>query len=184
MPPTKNSEKDVHQVAYILDASAIFNGILDHNLPGIKYVPDCVLEEIQGMHRGEAFLEEIRLSDNLIITLPEEKNLSFIRKTAIQTGDIDELSNCDLTVLALAFDLLSQKKSVQLLSDDYDIQNLAEYLDIPCKGIHWKGIKWVYEYRWICQGCGFKSNKPQEQCIECGTEMIKKRYKRKRKTKK
>ncbi len=167
----------------VLDASVIYNGVLTHNIPGIKYIPDCVLDEVSGMLKGEAIIEEALLYKELIVLTPDNKSLLDIKQKASETGDIQELSECDLSVLAIAKKLQMQYTSVIILSDDYDIQNLANYIGIPCKGIHWKGITSLHEYLWQCPGCGAKSKEKTKNCIECGTEMVRKTQKKKMKRK-
>ncbi|HUT79898.1 MAG TPA: hypothetical protein VMZ29_01745 [Candidatus Bathyarchaeia archaeon] len=172
----KDSPEKANQV-YVLDASAIYNGILAHNLQGVKYVPECVLSEIEGMLRGEAIIEEALLYEDLKIISPE---LPFIRDSkqyAEETGDIQELSECDLSVIAVALSLKAQNLKAYIVSDDYDIQNLANHIGLKFRGVHWKGITSKYEYFWICPGCGFKSKKSYVECIECGTQMKKKAQK-------
>ncbi|MHA1121639.1 MAG: hypothetical protein ACTSPC_02355, partial [Candidatus Heimdallarchaeota archaeon] len=84
---------------YVLDASAIYNGVLTHNISGVKYIPQCVLEEVRGMMRGEALIEEALLYEELQTIVPDEVILLEIKKQARVTGDIHELSDCDLAVL-------------------------------------------------------------------------------------
>jgi len=162
---------------FVLDASAVYNGIHVFNLEGIKIVPDCVLEEVRGMFRGEAFVEEALLYDELKVLLPETASLLKVKHSAIETGDFQELSECDLAVLSLGLQLKLQKKSVMIITDDYDIQNLAKHLGIPYQGIHWKGITHKRIYHWLCPGCGYNSKSPLKYCPECGTEM-KREYQR------
>ena len=175
----KSKKKDV----IVLDASAIYNGVLTHNIPGIKYIPDCVLEEVRGMLKGEAIIEEALLYKELKVLAPDSESLTEIKQKASETGDIQELSDCDLSVLAIAKKLQKQYASVLILSDDYDIQNLANYIGLLCKGIHWKGITSLHEYLWICTGCGAKSKEKMKYCLECGTELIRKTQKKKMKRK-
>ncbi|NHJ32617.1 MAG: hypothetical protein FK732_07125 [Asgard group archaeon] len=164
---------------YVLDASAIYNGVLTHNISGDKYIPECVLEEVRGMIRGEAIIEEALLYEELQIIVPNEEILLEIKKQASETGDIRELSACDLAVLAVGRSLQKKESKVIILSDDYDIQNLAQYVGLNCKGIHWKGITSIHKYYWICPGCGNKSKSQTENCIECGTKVIRKTHKKK-----
>ena len=180
---SKNSQLDDNNV-YVLDASAIYNGVLTHNISGIKYIPQCVLEEVRGMMRGEALIEEALLYEELQTIVPDEVILLEIEKQARVTGDIHELSDCDLAVLAVAKSLCLKELDVIILSDDYDIQNLATHIGLVCKGIHWKGITSIHEYFWVCPGCGNKSKTQTDNCIECGTEMKRKTYKKKIKKKK
>ncbi|MBN1328743.1 MAG: hypothetical protein JXA54_04640 [Candidatus Heimdallarchaeota archaeon] len=180
MNPKKSLEKDSQEKTnqvYVLDASAIYNGILEHNLQGIKYVPECVISEIQGVLRGEAIIEEVQLYEDLKIISPEIPFIKESKQYAQETGDIQELSDCDLTVIAIALSLKSKNSKACIISDDYDIQNLANHLGLKFRGVHWKGITSKHEYIWVCPGCGFKSKKSYNECTECGTPMKKKAQK-------
>ncbi|NHJ38628.1 MAG: hypothetical protein FK731_01250 [Asgard group archaeon] len=183
MTPKKKSNEIMNSHTsdpiFVLDASAIYNGVLGQNIRGIKYIPECVLAEIKGMLRGEAIIEEALLYEDLKIISPSKESLIKIKKQAVETGDVQELSQCDLAVIALALDLILQKNITIILSDDYDIQNLANYIGITSKGIHWKGITTIHKYQWICPACGSKSKEKRDHCLECGTEMVRKTIKRK-----
>ncbi|MFW9923853.1 MAG: NOB1 family endonuclease [Candidatus Thorarchaeota archaeon] len=160
--------------AFILDASAIYNGILSQNLVGFKYVPLCVIDEIQGALRGEVLLSELSSNKNIIHSTPGKESILKIKEMAKNTGDLTELSKCDINVLALALDIQSNGYQVEIISDDYDIQNLAKTAKIPYRGIYWKGITSVYNYYWECIGCRKRSSIQIDTCIECGSEMEKK----------
>jgi UPF0271 protein len=164
---------------FVLDASAIYNGVLSQNLPGKKYLPHCTIQEIEDMLRGEAFKEEIANTDNVVVLEPENSSITIITDNAKKTGDIEELSECDIHVLALALDLNKNKQYPMIISDDYDIQNLAKHLGLKFRVVHWKGITKLHEYFWLCTGCGAKSKEKQDTCIECGSPMKKKTLKKK-----
>ena len=167
---------------FVIDASAIFNGILSHNLHGKKYLPQCVTYGIEGMHRGEALLEEITVKKDVVVTIPDKTAYAEVSIQANETGDIAELSECDMSVVALAYELKSKNNLVEIITDDYDIQNLANHMGIPYKGIYWKGITWVHDYTWVCTGCGFKSKKQMDTCFECGSSMKKKVHRKKKRS--
>ncbi|HUU79565.1 MAG TPA: hypothetical protein VMX55_14560 [candidate division Zixibacteria bacterium] len=173
-----SKENTRNEKVFVLDSSAIFNGILAQKLKEKKYIPYCVASEIQGVLRGEAILAEISLRKDIMQTSPIQKSISSVHQSALQTGDIEELSVCDIEVLALAHSLSLEGKKVEIISDDYDIQNLAFHMGIACRGIYWKGISSIYDYSWVCIGCGFKSNEALDYCSECGSPMKKKTFKR------
>ncbi|MHA1243828.1 MAG: hypothetical protein ACTSXA_03230 [Candidatus Heimdallarchaeota archaeon] len=174
---TQNKNRIVNN--FVLDASAIYNGVLSQNLPGRKYLPQCTLYEIEGMLRGEAFKEEITNTDSVLVLDPENSSVTIITDKAKSTGDIDELSDCDIQILALTLELKNKKLNPTIISDDYDIQNLAKHLGLKCRGVHWKGITKLHEYFWLCTGCGAKSKEKQDLCIECGSPIKKKTLKKK-----
>jgi len=136
------------------------------------------------MLRGEAIIAETLLYRDIKIIKPEKSLIEKVKMYAQKTGDVEELSICDLSVIAVALFLTSQKKSTVILTDDYDIQNLAHYIGIPTKGIHWHGITTLHKYSWICPACGMVSKTKISTCTECGTKMqlaIKKEKIRKKK---
>lgn len=171
LPSREKAHQQKTDKVFVLDASAVYNGIHIFNVEGLKFVPECVLGEVRGMFRGEAFVEEALLYDELKISMPEEKFLAKVKGAAKETGDVQELSDCDIAVLSLALQLLHQVKKVVIITDDYDIQNLAKHLGIPYRGVHWKGISHKRIYKWVCSGCGFESKVKLKNCPECGTEM-------------
>ncbi|MHA1185449.1 MAG: hypothetical protein ACTSSK_01035 [Candidatus Heimdallarchaeota archaeon] len=163
---TQNKNRIVNN--FVLDASAIYNGVLSQNLPGRKYLPQCT-----------AFKEEITNTDSVLVLDPENSSVTIITDKAKSTGDIDELSDCDIQILALTLELKNKKLNPTIISDDYDIQNLAKHLGLKCRGVHWKGITKLHEYFWLCTGCGAKSKEKQDLCIECGSPIKKKTLKKK-----
>ncbi|NHJ87157.1 MAG: hypothetical protein FK734_16960 [Asgard group archaeon] len=175
------SSNSTKRITYVLDASAIYNGVLSRNITGFKYIAECTIDEIKNHFRGEAFLQEISLYDDVIIFSTKLESIQFIRNEADKTGDIEELSNCDIEILAIAYELTLDGQSVTIISDDYDIQNLAKYLKISYRGIHWKGITHLHTYYWVCTGCGKKSQTKLENCFDCGSLMIRKTIKKKMK---
>ncbi len=103
------------------------------------------------------------------------RSLDAAKNAAESTGDLPNLSEADLGVIALAMELKAVQP-VTVYTGDYGIQNVLKSL-----GIHFKSmdgeiqriIKWVYK----CEACEATFKKPPEsnECPECGTEgMIKK----------
>ena len=173
---TKNKKQS--EEIFVIDASAIYNGVLSQHLPGKKYLPQCTIYEIEGMLRGEAFKEEITRTGNVIVLDPASSSITTVIENAKSTGDIDELSDCDIEILAIALELKIEGRNPIIISDDYDIQNLARHLKLKSRGVHWKGITKLHEYFWLCTGCGAKSKEKQNQCIECGSPMKKRTLKK------
>lgn len=174
-----NTKKN-KQKTFVLDASAIFNGIFAQKLLGNKLVTECVIYEIQGMLRGEVFLEQISQRNDIIQTNPTQNATQEIMKIASETGDISELSPCDIEIIALAYELKQSGAETILITDDYDIQNLADHLGLKFRGIYWKGITHIHDYYWLCIGCGAKSQEKRTHCIECGSEVRRKTIRKKK----
>lgn len=99
----------------------------------------------------------------LKIIAPPKNAIEEIKKYAEKTGDISNLSETDIEVLALAFYL----KAI-LLTDDYSIQNVAKEMNIKYEGIIEKGIKEKFYWRYRCKSCGRYYEKYVPICPICG----------------
>lgn len=49
--------------------------------------------------------------------------------------------------------LKDEGKNIKVISDDYTIQNTLKIINIPYSGIITEGIKGVYNWKKICEGC-------------------------------
>ena len=100
-----------------------------------------------------------------------------LEKTISDSGDILRLSGSDKKLIALALQAIDKGKDVKLISDDYSIQNVLKILNIPFESIITEGIKGVYNWKKVCEGCKkeFDENYPFEDCEICGSKVFKKR---------
>lgn len=154
---------------YILDTSVILSGkpiiFNDHKFvttPGVSSEISSDDRDYQNFqYLKESGLEEYS---------PSDKSVKEIKKIILKTGDIDRLSSVDIGILALAFDLKKNDNLPVILTDDYSIQNVAEYLNLDYQGLN--QLKITKKFKWICRcrGCGKKFNKNIRVCPICGTE--------------
>jgi UPF0271 protein len=146
----------------VLDTSALYYG---KDLPsGFALVisPGVVRElEREGMKERLDLLLETRIK----VLSPSKRSLATVLAESEKTGDSRRLSSTDKEILALALDL-----GYQLVTDDYSIQNLAEVLGIPYKGLEQKGIKKVIHWRFRCLGCGKTFDSDIAECDICGSQ--------------
>lgn len=70
-----------------------------------------------------------------------------------ESGDVLRLSTPDKKLISLAYMLSDEGKSVKVISDDYTIQNTLKIMGIPYSGIITEGIKGVYNWKKVCEGC-------------------------------
>lgn len=95
---------------------------------------------------------------------PMESSVKEVEETAKETGDLEKLSKTDIKILALA-----KENGLDIVSDDYNIQNVAEKIGIRyislfsqkiTKLIRWgnycDNCKRFFEDRTVCQTCGNK----------------------------
>ena len=121
--------------------------------------------------------------DNLILSKEDkEKLIKYIDEVngiISESGDVLRLSAPDKKLIALALMLKDEGKNIKVISDDYTIQNTLKIINIPYSGIITEGIKGVYNWKKICEGCKkeFDENYPFDDCDVCGSRIFKKRIK-------
>ena len=154
---------------YILDTSAILSGksIYLENAKMIT-IPDIESEIKPGGKDYQIF--QFLKEKGLFYQPPSEKSINEIIKKSKETGDFERLSNFDIQLLALSLDIKNQGDDSIIITDDYSIQNIANYLDIKFETINQKGI--TKRFKWInrCQGCGKKFKDDINICPICGAE--------------
>lgn len=154
---------------YIVDSSALIHGFKIQRDLGKFYTVPEVIEEVKS---EDARLEvETRLSSGELVVLePSKDSLERIMEEARRSGDLDKLSRTDLKLLALALEMIDLNPII--LTDDYDIQNLAKRLGIPYRPLYKKGIREEIEWLWRCTGCGKIYREKLPECDVCGSELI------------
>ena len=75
--------------------------------------------------------------------------------------------------------LNDENKEIKVITDDYTIQNTLKILNIPFSGVLTSGIKEVYNWKKVCEGCKkeFDEDYPFDDCDICGSKIFKKRLK-------
>jgi len=96
-----------------------------------------------------------------------------------ESGDILRLSLPDKKLIALAYMLSSNGENVKVITDDYTIQNTLKIMNIPFSGVITEGIKGIYNWKKVCEGCKkeFDEDYPFDDCEICGSKIYKKRIK-------
>jgi UPF0271 protein len=117
----------------------------------------------------------------LKVALPSKESKDKVITQSTRLGDIDSVSDTDIDVLALAFDLISTGKKCFLVTDDYAVQNVANQLGIPFKTLATKGIKYQFLWRLYCPACGrfYPPDLMENVCPVCGT-LLKRRVAKKK----
>ncbi len=138
-----------------------------------------VVEEVKDPE-SRLFLEGLISAGKVRILVPSEESIKAVKEASRKTGELGELSDADIEVLALAYEL-----NGILFTDDYNLQNIAKTLGIEFKTLK-RGIKRVIRWNYVCIGCGkrFKEMPPGGVCPDCGSPvrlLPKKRRKKRRK---
>ena len=164
------------EIYYVLDASAFINGFK----PTSQYnytVPE-ITAEIKDFE--SRLLYDSAVDDGILIVQDvDRKYLDKTEENISKSGDVLRLSLPDKKIIALALMLIDEGKSVKVISDDYTIQNTLKIMNIPYSGIITGGIKEIYNWKKVCQGCKkeFEENYPFDDCDVCGSKIFKKRIK-------
>lgn len=112
---------------------------------------------------------------NINWTNPDRESINKITDIAKETGDIAGLSQTDIEILALAIE-----NDYTLITDDYRMQNIAEFSKIKWRSINTDGIKNIWKWELVCIGCKLLKKMPDRptyqknnlgKCIECGSEL-------------
>jgi UPF0271 protein len=141
---------------YIIDTSVLLSGFVLDNREEYGTVEE-VLHEL----RRKGYTGEVPK-----VYAPSEEAIEKIETFIAGSGD--DLSVTDKNLLALALD-----RDGVLLTEDYDIQNVAKVLGIRFSSIATNGITEVYQWKKVCKGC--KKEYPidyEGRCEICGSPVI------------
>lgn len=153
-------------MSYVLDTSAILSRRF--NIAGSEVIiPNSVINEIR-KGRLKAILDS--MEEYIKTGSPSADSLDTVRRTAEKSGDLTELSNTDIDVIALAYETGST-----IVSDDYAIQNVASLLSISYMGADLSGIRQQVIWKYRCTGCRKIFNSPVRSCPVCGHEVVRSR---------
>jgi len=161
----------------ILDASALLSGFRPS---GECYTVQEVIDEIK--EKNAKLRVNLSLGEgSLKLAEPQEESLMEVKKAAEESGDIAKLSETDIKLLSIALYFKKKRSRAIVVTDDYNIQNLASRLGIEFSPTTEGGIKKILIWRKICRGCGRKFPiKYHGSCDVCGSKVVKiaKIYKR------
>ena len=162
------------EIFYVLDASAFINGFQLDTQNNFT-VPEITAEikDFESRLKFDSAIEEGKLIIQDVPTtfLQEVENIISV------SGDVLRLSIPDKKLISLAYMLFDEGKNVKVISDDYTIQNTLRIMDIPYSGVITEGIKGIYNWKKVCEGCKreYDEDYPFDDCEICGSKIFKKR---------
>jgi UPF0271 protein len=164
------------EICYVLDASAIINGFKINS--NNNYTVPEITSEIKDL-KSKLTFDMLIEEGNLIIQDVPNKYISSVNDVISMSGDILRLSMPDIKLISLACMLQDEGKDVKVISDDYTIQNTLKIMEIPYSGVMTEGIKGIYNWKKVCEGCKkeYDDDYPFEDCEICGSRIFKKRIK-------
>ena len=164
------------EIFYVLDASAFINGFQLETKNNFT-VPEITTEikDFESRLKFDTAIEENRL----VIQDVDRESVDAVDEIISSSGDVLRLSLPDKKLISLAFMLQKQGMNVKVISDDYTIQNTLKIMEIPYSGIITEGIKGVYNWKKVCEGCKkeYDEDYPFDDCEICGSRIFKKRIK-------
>lgn len=151
------------------------------------YDPLSITEEqfttstvIGELHSGPIYYTRLKLAletGKVKVYTPSASTLQEVEEVSRRAGDSAVLSKADKDILATTLELSKNGFIPKLVSDDYAIQNLAEFLGLKYVSLTTFGIR--YRFRWIlyCPACKRKYTPDTFQdtvCTVCGTALKRK----------
>ena len=164
------------EICYVLDASAFINGFKLINNKNFT-VPE-ITAEIKDFESKLTFDMAIDEGKLIIQDVPYEY-VEHVESIISKSGDVLRLSVPDKKLISMAYMLLKQEKNFKVITDDYTIQNSLKIMGIPYSGIITDGIKEIYNWKKVCEGCKkeYDEDYPFDDCEICGSKIFKKRIK-------
>ena len=162
------------EICYVLDASAIINGFKINS--NNNYTVPEITSEIKDL-KSKLTFDMLIEEGNLVIQDVPNKYISSVNDVISMSGDILRLSMPDIKLISLACMLQDEGKNVKVISDDYTIQNTLKIMEIPYSGVMTEGIKGIYNWKKVCEGCKkeYDDDYPFDDCEICGSRIFKKR---------
>lgn len=148
----------------VLDTSGILHSNMDFS-DGGYFITNSVLQELVAGN-ARLMVEHGIKSGYITVRDPMAESIEKVRETAKETGDIQRLSQADIEVIALALEY-----KADILSDDYNIQNVSRALKLRYLIIAQDGIKEQYKWEKRCPSCGLKHGMEFDVCRVCGSKL-------------
>jgi len=153
----------------LLDTSAIFSGKSIEIDDCIIITTNSVMDEINPGGKDYRNLQYL-IEKGLKIFKPSNESIKKIVDISKRTGDFTRLSKTDMEILALAFEMkYVSKNNISILTDDYSIQNISNFLKINFINISQSGITKRFKWSYKCMGCGKKFKIKFKECPICGS---------------
>ena len=155
----------------VLDASAFYAGIPFSSNESC-FTTSLIYDEIRHIKKEHDAVQILIETKRLTIQDPEPIFLNQVKKVAKESGDLQNLTEGDISIISLSLQL-----DVELITDDFAISNVAKNLGITIKPIMTGGIKRIGMWRYYCPACKINFSKSIE-CPNCGNNLMRKLIKK------
>lgn len=134
----------------VLDASAFYAGVPFGSTSGVTYMTTSeVYEEISHIKKSHGALDALIAMGRLQITEPVAEYVDAARKISERTGDAQNLSRQDISVIALCMET-----GLGIVTDDYSVSNVVCSAGLSVTPVMTRGIRDVRRWQYYCPGCG------------------------------
>ena len=154
----------------ILDASAFYAGVPFRSSSDC-YTTSLVYDEIKHIKKNHDALGTLLETNRLKIREPNKESIEVATKAAKDTGDFQQLSKQDISIIALCIEMKGE-----IISDDFAISNVAKNFGLKVSPIMTKGIEDIGKWVHYCPGCRTNHTSGKE-CPMCGTPLKRKLFK-------
>jgi len=141
-----------------------------------SYTTSLIFDEIKHIKKSHDALDVLFEAGRLKIIDPDKEYVDMVISKAKKTGDLNQLSKQDVSVVALCLQLKGE-----LVTDDFAVSNIAKNLDLNVSAIMTSGIKDVGNWIHYCPGC-HKNFPTGIECPLCGNPLKKKLLKQQAET--
>lgn len=157
----------------VLDTSAFIMGF-NPSKSGEAYSVQAVEDELSQGTMPQLRFRMFREKGDLTVRTPSPRARNLVEDATSRAGESGYLSEADREVLALALELKLTGLDPVVVSDDYAVQNLAEFLQIHHGSLANFGI--IHKFQWImyCPACHRRYRPPEKKCSVCGTDLKRK----------
>lgn len=155
-------------ITYVLDTSAFIYGTIPDD-GEIVTTPG-----VYGEVKDERSKLRLDMMQGLQVLPPEEEFIQAVVKMAEATGDDQRLSLTDRDLLAVALQQQAAGKDVELLTDDYAVQNIARKAGLRIRALRQKKSRYGIIWEKRCVGCG-RAYPEGDTCEVCGSPLRQKK---------
>jgi len=151
----------------ILDASAFYAGI-PFSTTDEFFTTSLIFDEIKHIKKNYDVIGTLMEAKRLKISDPDAEFVDKIKVASKKTGDFNQLSKQDISVIALCLQM-----NGEIITDDFAISNVAKNLNLKVSSLMTSGINDVGNWIHYCPGCK-KNFESGSECPLCGTQLKRK----------
>ncbi len=151
----------------VLDASAFYAGI-PFSTTDEFFTTSLIFDEIKHIKKNYDVIGTLMEAKRLKISDPDAEFVDKIKVASKKTGDFNQLSKQDISVIALCLQM-----NGEIITDDFAISNVAKNLNLKVSSLMTSGINDVGNWIHYCLGCK-KNFESGSECPLCGTRLKRK----------